>query len=91
MNGTSSVASPSSMPLLTISVAVVKKILDAVAGSAPNRFSISGTIAPEMPLMVHAPTIAVQKLEAITAVAQRPQVLKLESIVVTASRKGAPL
>jgi hypothetical protein len=32
---TSSVARPSSMPMLKMSVAVVRKMLDAVAGSAP--------------------------------------------------------
>lgn len=38
-----------------------------------------------------AKAVAVQKIEAITVAAQRPQELKLESIVVTASRKGAQL
>ena len=33
--GTITVANPSSNPILTISVEVVRKILDAVAGSAP--------------------------------------------------------
>ena len=32
---TSNVASPSSKPMLKMSVAVVRKMLDAVAGSAP--------------------------------------------------------
>ena len=36
--------------MLTTSVAVVRKMLDAVAGSAPRRCSVSGTSAPEMPL-----------------------------------------
>ena len=44
--------------MLTMSVAVVKKMLDAVAGSAPKRFSVSGTMAPEIPLIVHAPVMA---------------------------------
>ena len=41
------------MPMLTTSVAVVRKMLEAVAGSKPKRFSVSGTIAPEMPLATH--------------------------------------
>lgn len=32
---TNTVANPNNIPMLTISVAVVRKILDAVAGSAP--------------------------------------------------------
>ena len=36
-----------------------------------------------------AEAIAAQKLEAVAVSAQRPQVLKLETIVVTASRKAA--
>ena len=39
---TSMVASPSSRPMLTTSVAVVRKMLEAVAGSKPKRFSVSG-------------------------------------------------
>jgi len=34
--------------MLTTSVAVVRKMLEAVAGSKPRRFSVSGTIAPEI-------------------------------------------
>ena len=52
------VASPSSMPMLATSVAVVRKMLEAVAGSVPKRFNVSGTMAPEIPLMVQDPTIA---------------------------------
>ena len=33
------VASPNNSPMLTTSVAVVRKMLEAVAGSAPTRFS----------------------------------------------------
>ena len=36
------------MPMLTISVAVVRKMLDAVAGSRPKRLRVSGIIAPQM-------------------------------------------
>src|SRR5205814_1109179 len=32
--------------------------LEAVAGSKPRRFSVSGTIAPEMPLAMHEPIMA---------------------------------
>jgi hypothetical protein len=39
------VARPSRVPILTTSVAVVRKILDAVAGSAPSFFNVRGTIA----------------------------------------------
>jgi hypothetical protein len=35
--------------MLTTSVAVDRKMLDAVAGSAPQRFIASGSMAPEMP------------------------------------------
>ena len=46
--------------MLTTSVAVVRKMLEAVAGSAPRRCRVSGTSAPETPLTTHAPTIATQ-------------------------------
>src|SRR5258705_400894 len=36
------VASRSSVPMLTQSVAVVRKMLEAVAGSKPMRFNVSG-------------------------------------------------
>src|SRR5215204_3129398 len=45
------VARTSSRPMLATSVAVVTKMLEAVAGSAPKRLRANGTIAPEMPLM----------------------------------------
>src|SRR4026207_169322 len=53
------VARPSSIPMLTTSVAVVRKMLEAVAGSKPKRFNVSGTIAPEMPLAEAAPRVGV--------------------------------
>ena len=40
--------------MLTTSVAVVRKIDDAVAGSAPSRWRVVGTSTPEMPLTTHA-------------------------------------
>ena len=46
------------MPMLTTSVAVVRKMLEVVAGSNPRRFSVSGTMAPEMPLAMHEPIMA---------------------------------
>ena len=44
--------------MLTTSVAVVRKMLDAVAGSAPSRFSASGTAAPATPDTAQLPAIA---------------------------------
>ena len=44
--------------MLATSVAVVKKMLDAVAGSAPNRRNISGMTAPAMPLTIQLPIMA---------------------------------
>ena len=38
--------------MLVMSLAVVRKMLDAVAGSAPKRLSVSGISAPAMPLAV---------------------------------------
>ena len=38
--------------MLAMSLAVVRKMLEAVAGSAPKRFSISGITAPAKPAMV---------------------------------------
>lgn len=55
---TSTVANPNSSPMLTTSVAVVRKMLEAVAGSKPRRFSVSGTRAPDNPLMTQLPIIA---------------------------------
>src|SRR5205085_2048295 len=55
---TSIVASKSNVPMLTTSVAVVRKMLDAVAGSKPKRFSVIGTSAPERPLAIQEKTIA---------------------------------
>ena len=48
--------------MLATSVSVVRKMLEAVAGSAPSRFSVSGTSAPEMPLIAHAAVIATQTI-----------------------------
>lgn len=42
----------------TTSVAVVRKMLEAVAGSAPIRCSAVGTSAPETPLTTQATIIA---------------------------------
>ena len=43
-----------------MSVKVVKKMLLAVAGSAPNRLSTNGTATPKMPLPMQAPTMAIK-------------------------------
>ena len=51
-------ASPRRLLLLTTSVAVVRKMLEAVAGSKPRRFSVSGTRAPDRPLMTQLPIMA---------------------------------
>src|SRR5205085_7048000 len=58
------VASPSSIPMLTTSVAVVRKMLEAVAGSKPKRLSVSGTMAPATPLAMHEPIIAISTTKA---------------------------
>ena len=44
-----------------MSVNVVKKMLLAVAGSAPNRLSTNGTATPKIPLPMQAPTMAMKK------------------------------
>ncbi len=44
--------------MLTISVAVVRKMLEAVAGSAPSFFSPSGISAPDSPLVTQLATMA---------------------------------
>ena len=44
--------------MLTTSVAVVRKMLEAVAGSAPKRLSVNGTMAPQMPLATQLATSA---------------------------------
>ena len=46
-------------PMLDTSVSVVTMMLEAVAGSAPRRFSTSGTTAPEMPDSQQLPIIAI--------------------------------
>ena len=64
----------------------------AVAILAITLFAIVGTMLASNHARANpAKAVAVQKIEAITVAAQRPQELKLESIVVTASRKGAQL
>ena len=60
----SSVAKPKNSPMLATSVAVVRKMLDAVAGSAPNFFSVSGTLAPAKPLATQEPTIDIMVMPA---------------------------
>ena len=44
--------------MLATSVAVVRKMLEAVAGSAPSFLSVSGMSAPERPLTTQLPIIA---------------------------------
>ena len=43
--------------MLATSLIVVRKMLDAVAGSAPSLLSVSGISAPAIPLMVQASTM----------------------------------
>ncbi len=52
------VASASNKPMLTISVAVVRNIVEAVTGSVPKRRSVRGTMTPITPLIMQAPSIA---------------------------------
>ena len=47
--------------MLTQSVAVVSKIVDAVAGSVPSRRSTTGTTTPEIPLKRQADVIEIAK------------------------------
>src|SRR5437016_1315447 len=54
----STVASHRNIPILTISVAVVRKMLEAVAGSAPSFFSARGISAPDSPLVTQLATMA---------------------------------
>ena len=49
--------------MLAMSLAVVRKMLDAVAGSAPKRFSVSGITAPAKPAIVQLPTIATSTMK----------------------------
>jgi hypothetical protein len=50
--------------MLATSLAVVRKMLEAVAGSAPSRFSTIGISAPAIPDTVQAMTIARKTTEA---------------------------
>ena len=50
--------------MLATSVAVVKKILDAVQGSAPSRFKTNGMNAPERPLIMQLAIIATKVTKA---------------------------
>lgn len=59
-----SVASPRNIPMLATSVAVVRKMLDAVAGSAPSLRNVRGISAPEMPLTTQLPIIAMNTISA---------------------------
>jgi len=81
-------ASPSSRPILTTSVAVVRKMLEAVAGSVPKRLSVSGTMAPEMPLMVQAPTIARKTTIASTGACGECCELADQAAILEALRRG---
>src|SRR5262245_874658 len=55
----SAVARPRNTPMLTTSVAVVRKMLDAVAGSAPILRRPSGINAPHSPLTMQLVIIAI--------------------------------
>ena len=46
------VARKSITPMLTTSVPVVRKMLDAAAGSAPSFLRVTGTNAPIIPLII---------------------------------------
>ena len=50
--------------MLTQSVAVVRKMDDAVAGSKPIRFMATGTSTPDKPLAMHENTIAANTTKA---------------------------
>ena len=52
------VASASNKPMLTISVAVVSTIVDAVTGSVPKRRIVRVTMTPITPLIMQAPITA---------------------------------
>ena len=52
------VANASMSPMLAISVPVVRKMLDAVQGSAPNRCSVNGTSTPNRPEAMQATVMA---------------------------------
>lgn len=49
--------------MLATSVVVVRKMLEAVAGSAPIFFNVMGTITPESPLIQQLPTIAMNTIK----------------------------
>lgn len=65
-----------------VAVAILAITLFAIVGAM-----LASNHAPANP----AETVAVQKPVVIVDSTQRPQVLKMESIVVTASRKGVQL
>ena len=56
------VASPRKHPMLAMSVAVVRKMLDAVAGSKPSFFKVNGIMAPATPLTTQLAIIASSKI-----------------------------
>ncbi len=65
-----SVARPRNVPMLATSVAVVRKMLEAVAGSAPNLFKTNGISAPKTPLMRQLHVIAMSTMiESVSAAA----------------------
>ena len=51
-------ANPSNSPMLMTSVAVVRNMLEAVAGSAPNFLRKSGISVPNIPLAIQLPIMA---------------------------------
>jgi hypothetical protein len=59
----SAVARPRKIPMLATSVAVVRKMLDAVAGSAPSRLSVIGIRAPDTPLITQLTVIAIATIK----------------------------
>ena len=50
--------------MLTQSVAVVRKMLEAVAGSKPNFLSTSGIVTPEIPLTMQLAVMATKTVNA---------------------------
>src|SRR5256712_13856006 len=80
----STVASHRNIPILTISVAVVRKMLEAVAGSAPGFFNPTRSRAPGSPLVPPLGTMSQQATNArIRPVSMRW--VMAESYIATAS------
>ena len=63
-NGKNNLARERKIKKPKTSVAVVRKILEATAGSAPSFFNRTGTVKPKMPPTIKLPIIAIKTITA---------------------------